>query len=141
MSSGLADRLMFGGVHECRLWGAFARRGMGEDADDLDQPSSNTPIEGFAIPAACPVCGDVNGDGAADLLDAVALDRALLALSPPLVLPERCNVAGLTDPNDADLDGISNDCDAADAAAMRLELAGLAPGIRPLCQQPIAPLP
>jgi hypothetical protein len=136
-----ADRLLFGGVHECRIWGAFATRGMGEDADDGGGPSSNAPIEGFAIPAACPVCGDVNGDGAADLLDAVALDRALLALGPALALPEQCNVSGLTDPNDPDMDGIPNDCDAADADALRQDLVGLAPGVRELCHQPIAPLP
>ena len=135
----LADQTSFGGVHQCRIWGAFAKRGMGDDADDLDNPSLKVPIEGFAVPATCPVCGDVTGDGVADLLDTVSVHRALLALGPGLAVPERCNVSGLTDPNDPDLDGIPNDCDVADGLAIREELAGVFPGIHPLCDE--TPLP
>ena len=68
-----------------------------------------------------------------DLVDLVRMRRAQALLDPPMIAPEKCNVSGATDPNDPDADGVPNDCDAADEMALREHLAGLAPGISPVC--------
>ena len=50
-------------------------------------------------------------------------------------------MSGATDPNDPDSDGVPNDCDAADVTARREHLAGLAPGISPVCEPAVGFIP
>lgn len=48
-----ADQVLTGGANECRIWTAFARRGLGASAS---QGSSNSTIDGtaaFDLPSAC----------------------------------------------------------------------------------------
>jgi len=50
-----ADRLLYGGDHQCLIWSAFARRGLGYSAD---QGSSNSKFDGteaFDMPPSCTV--------------------------------------------------------------------------------------
>ena len=49
----LADELNYGGVHGCRIWKAFARRGLGYSSSQGNSLSSNDQVEAFDIPAAC----------------------------------------------------------------------------------------
>lgn len=135
-----ADLLGFGGVHWCRIWGSFAKRGLGSDAADGGSAAALTVTAGFGTPAGCPVCGDVSGDERADLLDSVLLRRALVGQGPALAAPERCNVRGPADPSPGP-GGLTADCDSADAAGLRNGLAGRGPGRNPLCAAPAGPLP
>lgn len=48
-----ADFLNYDGIHECLIWEVFARRGMGEDADQRDRFDRNDNTVGFEIPLYC----------------------------------------------------------------------------------------
>lgn len=47
----LADQLLYNGAHQCVIWEAFARRGMGIDADQGSSASSTDGVQGFAVPS------------------------------------------------------------------------------------------
>ena len=47
-----ADTLFYGGIHSCRLWRAFAKRGLGFDATDATNALGNE-TNGFQLPPAC----------------------------------------------------------------------------------------
>lgn len=49
----LADQQTYGGANQCEIWQAFARRGMGVDADDGGGPSSLNVTNGFELPLSC----------------------------------------------------------------------------------------
>ncbi|MFO1491551.1 MAG: M36 family metallopeptidase [Kiritimatiellia bacterium] len=51
----LADRLLYDGDNACRIWRAFARRGMGADALDGGSSASNLVTDGFRFPSVCAV--------------------------------------------------------------------------------------
>ena len=54
-----ADLVANAGANDCLLWQAFAKRGMGEDADDTGNPRRTKTKDGFAVPSGCePVCGN-----------------------------------------------------------------------------------
>lgn len=135
-----ADLIGSAGTNRCPIWAAFARRGMGLNADDGGSAGSPFVSEDFELPQECRDCGDVNADGGVNLLDTVILRRALAARSPGLLAAERCNVAGATDATDANADGLPDDCDAGDVEVLRAHLAGLPPGINPVCSPAIEPL-
>ena len=123
-----------GESHKCRLWLAFAKRGLGDDATASSNPNNVAAVSnGFSLKPECAVCGDVDDSEAVDLLDVVLVRRAQAALGPGLFAPEKCNTSGPADPADADQDGLADDCDAPDIAAMRETLAGIAPGIAQVC--------
>jgi PKD repeat protein len=48
-----ADTLLYGGAHACRIWQAFARRGMGINASQGASSSATTITAGFNLPAGC----------------------------------------------------------------------------------------
>ncbi len=50
-----ADQRDFGGAHRCIIWWAFAKRGMGVNARDGDDPLGDSLVvtEDFALPADC----------------------------------------------------------------------------------------
>lgn len=128
-----AELASAGGVNRCRLWTGFAKRGMGFSASSGPDSSSRAIVEAFDFPPGCAVCGDVDDGEVFDLLDWVLATRAQAALGPPLVAPEKCNTRGPADLADLDLNGLPDDCGAADLAGMREQLAGLAPGIANVC--------
>ena len=66
-------------------------------------------------------CGDSSGNGLPDIADVVRLARVLDALLPPLLAPARCDVEPTAS------------CAATDLARLRQALAGLPPGIEPVC--------
>ncbi len=47
-----ADTLLYGGIHSCRLWRAFAKRGLGYNATDADNALGNE-TNGYQLPPAC----------------------------------------------------------------------------------------
>ncbi|MGB1268710.1 MAG: M36 family metallopeptidase [Flavobacteriaceae bacterium] len=49
----LADQTLFGGANECAIWGAFARRGLGENADQGSVNSTSDGMHDYTNPAAC----------------------------------------------------------------------------------------
>lgn len=50
----LADQIAFDGAHQCEIWEAFARRGVGENAFDGGSSSNlGGIVEDFTLPAAC----------------------------------------------------------------------------------------
>lgn len=49
----LADEINNGGANKCIIWNAFARRGLGWDADGGDKNKRNDGIEGFASLPEC----------------------------------------------------------------------------------------
>ena len=55
----LADQLLYDGENACRIWKAFARRGMGGDALDGGSSASNQVTDGFQIPPLCAVAEPV----------------------------------------------------------------------------------
>ena len=83
-----------GGEDVCRLWEAFARRGLGSDASTNGNNSSAT--NGFAVPAACLAsCGDGTCSVGAEDSCNCATD---------------CGAAA-ADESGACFDGVDNDCD------------------------------
>ena len=113
---------------------AFAKRGLGDSATAAANPNNvNAAMEAFDLPGECAACGDVDDSTAFDLVDVARTRRARAGLAPALFAPEKCNTRGSADPADADLDGLADDCEAADVDAMRETLAGLAPGIASVC--------
>lgn len=69
-------------------------------------------------------CGDVNGDGLVGAADPALLRLSLSGLRN-LIAPSKCNVAGAS--------GGNSSCDAADAAVLIRNQAGLAPGPLQIC--------
>ncbi|MDJ0869199.1 MAG: M36 family metallopeptidase [Myxococcota bacterium] len=69
-----ADLAGYGGAHECAIWRAFAKRGMGVGADDGGSANSNQVAESFDEPLACPEPG-AGGATAAALLALAGLRR------------------------------------------------------------------
>jgi cysteine-rich repeat protein len=54
-----ADLSNNGGANECLIWQAFAKRGMGANADDTGNPRRLKVSEDFTVPAQCtPSCGN-----------------------------------------------------------------------------------
>jgi extracellular elastinolytic metalloproteinase len=93
-----AATMLNNGEDVCRLWDAFARRGLGVDAT-TPSPNVAKGTDGFAVPAECsspPVCGDTICDPGEDECSC-AVDCGL----PPSMelVGQTCN------------DGIDNDCD------------------------------
>lgn len=68
-------------------------------------------------------CGDLDGDGRVDVLDAVLYERHLAALEPSLAAPDTCSVVGGR-----------IDCDLHDVAGLRDGLVELAPGVAQVCE-------
>lgn len=50
-----ADEIRFGGVHQCMIWKAFARRGLGYSASQGSSGSSVDQVEAFDLPPWCMV--------------------------------------------------------------------------------------
>ena len=78
-------------------------------------------------------CGDVSDDGAVLIDDAARLARGIAGVGPLLPAPLKCNTNGSSDPADPDGNGVPNDCEGADLAAVREALAGLSPGVEQVC--------
>lgn len=49
----LADMNLTGGANQCRIWSAFARRGLGVAADQGTSSSNGDNVEAFDVPASC----------------------------------------------------------------------------------------
>lgn len=49
----LADQTLFGGANQCAIWGAFARRGLGENADQGFVNSTSDGMHDYTNPSAC----------------------------------------------------------------------------------------
>ncbi len=49
----MADQLLYNNAHRCRIWEAFARRGMGVNAVQGSSNSATDQLAGFALPAYC----------------------------------------------------------------------------------------
>ncbi len=56
-----ADQVNNGGANECLIWEAFAKRGMGANADDGGSSSSLNVTENFDLPLQCTATGCGNG--------------------------------------------------------------------------------
>jgi hypothetical protein len=128
-----ADDSLYASRNRCRIWTAFAKRGMGVSADDGVPATPQQVTEAFDLPPDCQRCGDVDDDEQVGLRDQVLAVRALAGAGPPLVAPEKCNVLGPTAVGDGDSDGVLDDCDGADVLAVRDYLAGNAASLPAVC--------
>ncbi len=111
-----ADALSHGGAHECRIWRAFAKRGIGLGAD------ATLLTEDFALPPACPLCGDANVDGLvdADDPDVIRHHLAFETLTP-------------TQLGNCEARAFSGSCGVLEVVLLRRGLAGLVPGLDGSC--------
>lgn len=48
-----ADQALYGGANKCLIWEVFARRGMGESADEGSTDSATDQVESFDVPCEC----------------------------------------------------------------------------------------
>ncbi len=48
-----ADELMYGGANQCLIWEAFARRGMGDNANQVSANDTSDGFEDFSLPGTC----------------------------------------------------------------------------------------
>ena len=48
-----ADELMYGGANQCLIWKAFAKRGMGEHANQVNNNDTSDGFEDFTMPGLC----------------------------------------------------------------------------------------
>ena len=58
----IADQTNYDGANQCEIWDAFARRGMGVDADDGGSANTLNVTNGFEVPEAC-ATGRIFADG------------------------------------------------------------------------------
>ena len=61
-----ADQVLYGGVNQCAIWAAFARRGLGANASQGSTASVTDGVESFEIPGSC----NIELDKIADLTNA-----------------------------------------------------------------------
>jgi lysophospholipase L1-like esterase len=122
---------------------ALAQDADGDGVPDASDNCVHTPNPGqedvaglFGPPAdgigdACQ-CGDVNDDGAIDLLDVATYQRGLANLLPTLLDEDKCSVVGGR-----------VDCDPNDEQRLRETIVGETPGLAPVCQAatPVPPPP
>jgi hypothetical protein len=118
-----ADMMNHASAHECRIWRGFAKRGLGASA------TASPVSEDFALPPACPLCGDADVNGLVDMNDEDLL-RAELAV------PGTLGVPGL---DDCVARSFSGACDILEVALLRRGIAGLAPGLGGTCLAAPAP--
>jgi hypothetical protein len=119
----LADLASYGGGHACRIWRAFAKRGMGVDADDGGTALTLNVSENFEVSPECRPCADANGDGGVDEND-VDLIRNHLAI-PGTLTPQQ--EAACTE------HALSGSCDILEVALLRRGLDGLTPSFGEGC--------
>jgi hypothetical protein len=134
------------GIACCIALGASQAAAIDSDGDTVDDAVDNcvytqNPLQedtggvGEALPDgvgdACQ-CGDLDGDGTADVLDAVLFERHLAGLEPSLSAGETCSVIGGR-----------IDCDPNDVTVLRDALVELAPGVAQVCESAagLPPLP
>jgi hypothetical protein len=117
------------------------------DADGIEDAADNCPAvsnvsqtDSAGIGSLAPdgrgnacQCGDVSGDGGAQVNDATLIRRAFAGIGPGLARSELCNTSGSGDRRDQDQDGLPDDCDLVDLVVLRRALVGLAPGIGTDC--------
>ncbi len=48
-----ADELLYGGANQCLIWQAFAKRGLGENADQVSEFNGSDGVENFERPIEC----------------------------------------------------------------------------------------
>lgn len=68
-----ADDVLYGGIHKCLIWKAFARRGLGFSANQGSTASKTDGTQAFDMPVAC--CNEVfirDNSGVGSLRDAIA---------------------------------------------------------------------
>jgi hypothetical protein len=118
-----ADMMNHASAHECRIWRGFAKRGLGASA------TASPVSEDFALPPACPLCGDADVNGLVDMNDEDLL-RAEVAV------PGTLGVPGL---DDCVARSFSGACDILEVALLRRGIAGLAPGLGGTCLAAPAP--
>ena len=119
----LADLVSYAGSHECRIWLAFAKRGVGFGADPVPDELTGAVTESFALPPACPLCGDASGDG---LVDGIDVDLLRLELASPGTLSPAELAA-------CDSRSFSGSCNLLELALLRRGLDDLAPGLEGAC--------
>jgi hypothetical protein len=56
-----ADELLYGGAHRCKIWEAFARRGMGLSASQGSSAATNDQTVAYDLPTYCLPCADTPG--------------------------------------------------------------------------------
>ena len=118
-----ADLVGFGGAHECRIWRASAKRGLGFGADAVPDAITGRVSESFALPASCPLCGDSSGDG---LLDPLDVDLLRQDLAVPGTLGPEALLA-------CEARSFSGGCSLLEVVLLRRGLAGLEPGLALTC--------
>jgi hypothetical protein len=119
--------------NRCRIWTAFAKRGMGVSAFDGGVASSQAVVEAFDLPPSCMLCGDVDDDEVVNLRDFAIGARALAGREPGFVAPEKCNAVGTANVGDTNGDGVLNDCNGLDVTTLRDYLAGNIASVPAVC--------
>lgn len=51
----LADQILYGGQHQCLIWEAFARRGLGANASQGSTGSTTDGVEDYNLPGSCDI--------------------------------------------------------------------------------------
>jgi extracellular elastinolytic metalloproteinase len=81
----LADVILTGGLNQCEIWQAFARRGMGVSASDGGSGNSDTVVEAFDIPTSASadiVLDEFTSNAATGMPDQLVIQYSILNCSP-----------------------------------------------------------
>ncbi|MEL6636447.1 MAG: M36 family metallopeptidase [Bacteroidota bacterium] len=60
-----ADRYLYDGAHQCLIWEAFAKRGLGFSASQGESDSRSDGIEAFDLPPSCTIAVSLSGPSSA----------------------------------------------------------------------------
>lgn len=116
-----------GGEDVCLLWSAFAKRGLGSDADPGPAGLSVSVTNGFAVPASCSGgggCTDGDGDG---------YGNPGSASCPNGSATDCDDASGAVNPGATEIpgNGVDDDCDAATPGGCQQQLAEAGSGVAP----------
>lgn len=99
-----ADRALYGGMNQCLIWEAFAKRGLGFSANQGSLNSTTDGTEAFDMPPSCKLLFNITVDKTNALLD-TELEYTLTATNPSTDVLNNIQLSSKVPENTTYIDG------------------------------------